>query len=131
MSQFTLNSIEEAIEDIRRGRVVIVVDDENRENEGDFLTAARNMTPELVNFMAKEGRGLICVPLTEDRCESLTLGMMVGSNTATHETAFTISVDLLGSEHQSRRPGPTRTYFSAESQGRRCTQACRAYRSRH
>lgn len=96
MSQFTLNSIEEAIEDIRRGRVVIVVDDENRENEGDFLTAARNMTPELVNFMAKEGRGLICVPLTEDRCESLTLGMMVGSNTATHETAFTISVDLLG-----------------------------------
>lgn len=96
MSKFTLNSIEEAIEDIRRGRVVIVVDDENRENEGDFLTAARNMTPELVNFMAKEGRGLICVPLTEDRCESLNLGMMVGSNTATHETAFTISVDLLG-----------------------------------
>ncbi len=96
MSAFTLNSIEEAIEDIRRGRVVIVVDDENRENEGDFLTAARNMTPELVNFMAKEGRGLICVPLTEDRCESLNLGMMVGSNTATHETAFTISVDLLG-----------------------------------
>jgi len=96
MSEFTLNSIEEAIEDIRRGRVVIVVDDENRENEGDFLTAARNMTPELVNFMAKEGRGLICVPLTEDRCESLNLGMMVGSNTATHETAFTISVDLLG-----------------------------------
>jgi len=96
MSGFTLNSIEEAIEDIRRGRVVIVVDDENRENEGDFLTAARNMTPELVNFMAKEGRGLICVPLTEERCESLNLGMMVSSNTATHETAFTISVDLLG-----------------------------------
>lgn len=96
MSGFTLNSIEEAIEDIRRGRVVIVVDDENRENEGDFLTAARNMTPELVNFMAKEGRGLICVPLTEERCESLNLDMMVGSNTATHETAFTISVDLLG-----------------------------------
>ncbi|NBP05402.1 MAG: bifunctional 3,4-dihydroxy-2-butanone-4-phosphate synthase/GTP cyclohydrolase II [Bacteroidetes bacterium] len=96
MPEFTLNSIEEAIEDIRRGRVVIVVDDENRENEGDFLTAARNMTPELVNFMAKEGRGLICVPLTEERCDSLNLGMMVGSNTATHETAFTISVDLLG-----------------------------------
>lgn len=96
MSGFTLNSIEEAIEDIRRGRVVIVVDDENRENEGDFLTAARNMTPELVNFMAKEGRGLICVPLTEERCESLNLNMMVGSNTATHQTAFTISVDLLG-----------------------------------
>jgi 3,4-dihydroxy 2-butanone 4-phosphate synthase/GTP cyclohydrolase II len=96
MPEFTLNSIEEAIEDIRRGRVVIVVDDENRENEGDFLTAARNMTPELVNFMAKEGRGLICVPLMEERCDSLNLGMMVGSNTATHETAFTISVDLLG-----------------------------------
>jgi 3,4-dihydroxy 2-butanone 4-phosphate synthase/GTP cyclohydrolase II len=73
-----------------------VVDDEDRENEGDFLTAARNMTPELVNFMAKEGRGLICVPLTEERCDELGLEMMVGKNTATHETAFTVSVDLLG-----------------------------------
>ena len=91
-----LNTIEEAIEDIRNGKVVIVVDDEDRENEGDFLTAARNMTPELVNFMAKEGRGLICVPLTEERCEELALDMMVGKNTATHETAFTVSVDLLG-----------------------------------
>ncbi len=91
-----LNTIEEAIEDIKNGKVVIVVDDEDRENEGDFLTAARNMTPELVNFMAKEGRGLICVPLTEERCEELGLDMMVGKNTATHETAFTVSVDLLG-----------------------------------
>ncbi len=91
-----LNTIEEAIEDIKNGKVVIVVDDEDRENEGDFLTAARNMTPELVNFMAKEGRGLICVPLTEERCEELALDMMVGKNTATHETAFTVSVDLLG-----------------------------------
>lgn len=91
-----MNTIEEAIEDIKNGKVVIVVDDEDRENEGDFLTAARNMTPELVNFMAKEGRGLICVPLTEERCEELGLDMMVGKNTATHETAFTVSVDLLG-----------------------------------
>lgn len=93
---FSLNTIEEAIEDIRNGKVIIVVDDEDRENEGDFLTAARNMTPELVNFMAKEGRGLICVPLTEERCDELGLEMMVGKNTATHETAFTVSVDLLG-----------------------------------
>ena len=96
MEEFKLNSIQEAIDDIRAGRVVIVVDDENRENEGDFLTAAENMTPELVNFMAKEGRGLICVPITESRCEDLHLDMMVGANTATHETAFTVSVDLLG-----------------------------------
>lgn len=91
-----LNTIAEAIEDIKQGKVIIVVDDEDRENEGDFLTAARNMTPELVNFMAREGRGLICVPLTEERCDELGLYMMVGKNTATHETAFTVSVDLLG-----------------------------------
>jgi 3,4-dihydroxy 2-butanone 4-phosphate synthase / GTP cyclohydrolase II len=91
-----LNSIEEAIAEIRQGRLVIVVDDEDRENEGDFVTAACNMTPELVNFMAREGRGLICVPLTEERCSALGLDMMVGKNTATHETAFTVSVDLLG-----------------------------------
>lgn len=96
MSEFKLNTIEEAIEEIKAGRVVIVVDDENRENEGDFLTAARNITPEMINFMAREGRGLICVPLTEERCTELELGMMAGTNTATHETAFTISVDLLG-----------------------------------
>lgn len=96
MRDFKLNSIEEAVEDIKNGKVIIVVDDEDRENEGDFLTAAQNMTPELVNFMAREGRGLICVPLTEKRCGELGLNMMVGTNTASHETAFTVSVDLLG-----------------------------------
>ena len=95
-SGIQLNTIEEAIAEIQAGRVVIVVDDENRENEGDFLTAARNMTPELVNFMAKEGRGLICVPMAEDRCRELGIEMMVNNNTATHATAFTVSVDLLG-----------------------------------
>ena len=94
--EIKFDSIESAIKDIKQGKVVIVVDDEDRENEGDFLTAARNMTPELVNFMAKEGRGLICGPLTEERCDELDLDLMVGKNTATHETAFTVSVDLLG-----------------------------------
>jgi 3,4-dihydroxy 2-butanone 4-phosphate synthase/GTP cyclohydrolase II len=94
--EFSLNTIEEAIAEIKAGNVVIVVDDENRENEGDFLTAARNMTPELVNFMATKGRGLICVPLLEERCQALGIEMMVNNNTATHETAFTVSVDLLG-----------------------------------
>ncbi|MEY4315777.1 MAG: hypothetical protein RI977_1154 [Bacteroidota bacterium] len=96
VAQFQLNTIEEAIAEIKAGRVVIVVDDENRENEGDFLTAARNMTPELVNFMATKGRGLICVPMMEERCQALGIEMMVNKNTATHETAFTVSVDLLG-----------------------------------
>lgn len=91
-----LDSIESAIEDIRNGKMVIVVDDDDRENEGDFIIAARHATPEAVNFMAKYGRGLICVPLTEQRCEELKLDMMVSNNTATHETAFTVSVDLLG-----------------------------------
>lgn len=91
-----LNTIEEGIEEIRNGRLIIVVDDEDRENEGDFLTAARNVTPEMINFMAREGRGLICVPLIQERCEELKLDMMVGNNTATHATAFTVSVDLLG-----------------------------------
>ncbi|WP_207427706.1 bifunctional 3,4-dihydroxy-2-butanone-4-phosphate synthase/GTP cyclohydrolase II [Pedobacter sp. SYSU D00535] len=91
-----LNTIEEAIEEIKAGKVIIVVDDEDRENEGDFLTAARNATPEVINFMAKYGRGLICVPLTEERCDELKLDLMVGNNTATHETNFTISVDLIG-----------------------------------
>jgi 3,4-dihydroxy 2-butanone 4-phosphate synthase/GTP cyclohydrolase II len=94
--EFSLNTIEEAIADIKAGKVVVVVDDENRENEGDFLTAARNMTPELVNFMATKGRGLICVPLLEERCQALGIEMMVNNNTATHETAFKVSVDLLG-----------------------------------
>ena len=91
-----LDSIESAIDDIRNGKLIIVVDDEDRENEGDFLTAARNVTPEMVNFMSKYGRGLICTPLIEDRCEELKLDLMVNNNTALHETAFTVSVDLLG-----------------------------------
>jgi 3,4-dihydroxy 2-butanone 4-phosphate synthase/GTP cyclohydrolase II len=93
---FQLNSIEEAIEEIKNGKVIIVVDDEDRENEGDFLTAARNVTPEIINFMATHGRGLICAPLVEDRCEELKLDLMVQSNSATYETPFTVSVDLIG-----------------------------------
>ncbi|WP_299116301.1 3,4-dihydroxy-2-butanone-4-phosphate synthase [uncultured Winogradskyella sp.] len=91
-----LNTIEEAIEDIRQGKVIIVVDDENRENEGDFLAAAEKVTPEMINFMARHGRGLICTPLTEHRCEALELNMMVRNNTDPMETAFTVSVDLRG-----------------------------------
>ena len=91
-----LNTIEEAIEEIQQGRVIIVVDDEERENEGDFLTAARNVTPEIINFMATHGRGLICAPLVEDRCDELGLDLMVSSNSATYETPFTVSVDLNG-----------------------------------
>lgn len=91
-----LNTIEEAIEDIRQGKVIIVVDDENRENEGDFLAAAELATPETVNFMATHGRGLICAPLTEGRCKELGLHMMVNNNTDPLETAFTVSVDLRG-----------------------------------
>lgn len=91
-----LSSIESAIEDIKQGKLVIVVDDEDRENEGDFVTAARNVTPEIINFMSKEGRGLICAPLVEERCDELELELMVNNNTALHETPFTVSVDLLG-----------------------------------
>lgn len=91
-----LDSIESAIEDIKNGKMVIVVDDEDRENEGDFVAAARNVTPEVINFMSKHGRGLICAPLPEERCEELKLGLMVNNNTALHETAFTVSIDLLG-----------------------------------
>lgn len=91
-----LNTIEEAIADIRRGKVIIVVDDENRENEGDFLAAAELISPETINFMAKHGRGLICVPLTEGRCKDLGLHKMVSHNTDPLETAFTVSVDLRG-----------------------------------
>jgi len=93
---YMLASIESAIEDIKRGKLVIVVDDEDRENEGDFITAARNVTPEVINFMSKHGRGLICAPLEEGRCDELGLGLMVNNNTALHETPFTVSVDLLG-----------------------------------
>ncbi|MGB5497769.1 MAG: 3,4-dihydroxy-2-butanone-4-phosphate synthase, partial [Maribacter sp.] len=91
-----LNTIEEAIEDIRKGKVIIVVDDENRENEGDFIAAAEMVTPEMINFMAQYGRGLICAPLTEDRCKELNLEMMVQNNTVLHQTQFTVSVDLIG-----------------------------------
>lgn len=91
-----LNTIEEAINDIKNGKVIIVVDDQDRENEGDFVAAAERVTPEMINFMATHGRGLICTPLTESRCKDLQLDMMVGNNTDPMETAFTISVDLKG-----------------------------------
>jgi 3,4-dihydroxy 2-butanone 4-phosphate synthase / GTP cyclohydrolase II len=91
-----LNTVEEAIEDIKNGKVVIVVDDEDRENEGDFICAASKVTPEIINFMATHGRGLICCPLIEDRCEELGLELMVGNNTSHHATPFTVSVDLIG-----------------------------------
>lgn len=95
--EIRLNTIEEAIEDIRNGKIIIVVDDEDRENEGDFIAAAELATPETINFMAVHGRGLICAALTEERCKELDLPMMVKSNTSSHNTAFTVSVDLIGS----------------------------------
>jgi len=95
-SKTELNSIEDAINDIRLGKVVVVVDDENRENEGDFIAAAEKVTPEMINFMALHGRGLICAPLTETRCNELDLNMMVQNNTVLHNTQFTVSVDLIG-----------------------------------
>jgi len=91
-----LDSIESAIEDIKAGKLVVVVDDEDRENEGDFITAARTTTPDVINFMSKQGRGLICAALLEERCDDLGLELMVNNNTSLHETAFTVSVDLLG-----------------------------------
>lgn len=91
-----LDSIESAIADIRNGKLIIVVDDEDRENEGDFITAASNVTPDVINFMSTHGRGLICAPLSEDRCNELKLQPMVSNNTSLHETAFTVSIDLLG-----------------------------------
>jgi 3,4-dihydroxy 2-butanone 4-phosphate synthase/GTP cyclohydrolase II len=91
-----LDKIEAAIEDIKKGKLVIVVDDEDRENEGDFVTSAKNVTPEIINFMSKHGRGLICLPLSEKRCDELMLDLMVNKNTALHATPFTVSVDLLG-----------------------------------
>lgn len=96
MNEFKLNTIEEAIEDIREGKFVIVVDDEDRENEGDFIIAAEKITPEKVNFMMTHGRGVLCVPITEERCEELELNMQVASNTSILETPFTITVDKLG-----------------------------------
>ncbi|HTO16538.1 MAG TPA: bifunctional 3,4-dihydroxy-2-butanone-4-phosphate synthase/GTP cyclohydrolase II [Edaphocola sp.] len=91
-----MNTIEEALEDLKRGKLIIVVDDEDRENEGDFVTTAKNVTPEVINFMSKYGRGLICAPITEERAESLQLNMMVENNTVLHQTPFTVSVDLIG-----------------------------------
>ena len=93
---FMFHNIKEAINDIKKGKIVIVVDDKNRENEGDFIAAAEKVTPELINFMASQGRGLICAPITEDRCEELNLTMMVQNNTVLHQTQFTVSVDLVG-----------------------------------
>jgi len=94
--EYKLNTIEEAIEEFRQGKIIIIVDDEDRENEGDFITAAEIITPEKVNFMAKHGRGLICAPISAGLCDKLNLEMMVAKNTSTHETQFTVSVDLLG-----------------------------------
>lgn len=91
-----LDTIESAIEDLKKGKLLIVVDDEDRENEGDFLTAARNVTPDIINFMSKYGRGLICAPITEERCDELKLNLMVENNTVLHQTPFTVSVDLIG-----------------------------------
>ena len=96
MSDIKLNTIEEAIEDIRQGKIIIVVDDEDRENEGDFIAAAEKVSPEMINFMATHGRGLICAPLTQKRCKELDLHPMVTNNTVLHQTAFTVSVDLIG-----------------------------------
>ena len=93
---FQLNTIEEAVQDIREGKIIIVVDDEDRENEGDFICAAEKITPELINFMATHGRGLICTPIEEERADQLDLDLMVKSNTAMHNTAFTVSIDLIG-----------------------------------
>lgn len=91
-----LDTIESAIEDLKQGKLLIVVDDEDRENEGDFITAAANVTPEIINFMSKFGRGLICAPVTEERCDELKLNLMVENNTVLHQTPFTVSVDLIG-----------------------------------
>src|ERR1043165_1328696 len=91
-----LDTIESALEDLRNGKLLIVVDDEDRENEGDFITAARNVTPEIINFMSKHGRGLICAPITEQRCDELRLNLMVENNTVLHQTPFTVTVDLKG-----------------------------------
>ena len=98
MNDIILNTIEEAIEDIKLGKLLIVVDDEDRENEGDFICSAELITPEIVNFMAKHGRGLICAALPEERCEELDLNLMVGNNTSIHETQFTVTVDLINKD---------------------------------
>ena len=110
------NTIEEAITDIKEGKVVIVIDDENRENEGDFVAAAELATPEMINFMATHGRGLICTPLLESRCDELGLDLMIGKNSAAFETPFTISIDLIGH-------GCT-TGISAQDRAKTSTSTC-------
>ena len=95
-AEIKLDNIEDAIDDIKNGKIIIVVDDESRENEGDFVAAAEMVSPEMINFMATYGRGLICAPLSEKRCEELDLDLMVGKNTVLHNTQFTVSVDLIG-----------------------------------
>ena len=145
-----LDTIESAIEDIKNGKLVIVVDDEDRENEGDFITSAKNATPEIINFMSKHGRGLICAPISEKRCEELELDLMVNNNTALHGTPFTVSVDLLGngcttgiSAHDRAKTvqalidpatkpedlGKARAYFSFTCKKRGCFKKNRSYRS--
>ena len=152
MGKIRVDSIESAIEDIRQGKMIIVVDDEDRENEGDFIVAARHATPEVINFMARYGRGLICTPLLEKRCEELGLDLMVGKNTALHATPFTVSVDylkkgvttgisasdrsktilaLIDPDSKPEDFGTSGTYFSLESESRRRIAACRTYRSDH
>src|SRR5690606_40849865 len=98
-----LNTISEALKDIQSGKVIIVVDDEDRENEGDFVAAAEKVTPEMINFMATHGRGLICAPLTIERCKELDLNLMVANNTVLHETQFTVSVDYKGKGNTTDR----------------------------
>ena len=131
-----LNTIEEAIEDIRNGKIIIVVDDENRENEGDFIAAAEMVTPEMINFMATHGRGLICAPLTEDRCNALDLNMMVENNTVLHHTQFTVSVDLIGhgcttgiSVHD--RAKTIKALVDENTKARRRVKTDRTYRGRN
>jgi 3,4-dihydroxy 2-butanone 4-phosphate synthase/GTP cyclohydrolase II len=126
MSQ-TLNSIEEAIQDIKLGKVVIVVDDENRENEGDFIAAAEKATPEMINFMATHGRGLICTPLTDKRCDELGLDLMVNNNTVLHNTQFTVSVDLIGHGCTTGISAHDRAKTIACQSGR-CFKTSRSYR---
>ena len=122
MSEIKLNTIEEAIEDFREGKFLIVVDDEDRENEGDFIIAAEKITPEKVNFMLKNGRGVLCAPITEERCQELELDMQVANNTS-----------LLGtpcrSENQPVRSGPSGTYQPASCPFTWCVAPCRTYRS--
>lgn len=147
-----LDRIEDAIEDIKNGKMVIVVDDEDRENEGDFVTAARNVTPEIINFMSIHGRGPYLRPAGEDRCTALNLQPMVSDNTSLHETAFTVSIDLLGnglynryfctrrgkndtgidkSGNKTGRFWQARAYFSAACKKGRCIKEIWTYRSYH